>query len=110
MWVRLNLIPKASLFVSRRILSVMKCSRFRTLLFTFTLGLAIADIYERPSEYLQEIPVNVPKIQSDTPIIIRLCPELSTPVIINKFYHENGHIYFDKEKGIDCTPGGGGGA
>jgi hypothetical protein len=78
------------------------------LLLTFTLGLAIVSIHARLSEYLEEIPVNVPKVKSDTPIIIRLCPELSTGEKRNKFYQEDGYIYFSKEKAINCSQGGGG--
>ena len=87
----------------------MRYSRFRTLLFTFTLSLAVVSIYARLSGYLEEIPVNLPKVESDTPIIIRLCPELPTRGKRNKFYQEHGYIYFSKEKAVNCTPGGGGG-
>ena len=83
----------------------MKYSRFRTLLFTFTLGLATANIYASLSEYLKEIPVNLPKVESKTPIIIRLCPELGS-----KYYREKGKIYFSEEKALDCNAGGGSGA
>ncbi len=86
----------------------IRYSRFRTLLLTFTLGLAIVSIYARLSEYSEEIPVNVPKVESDTPIIIRLCPELSNGEKRNKFYQEDGYIYFSKEKAINCSQGGGG--
>jgi len=88
----------------------MKYSRFRTLLFTFAVGLAISNIYARLSEYLQVIPVNVPKVESNTPIIIRLCPEPFVYGKRNKHYLENGNLYFSKEKALDCTPGGGGGS
>lgn len=88
----------------------MHYSRFRTLLFTFTLSLTIVSIYARLSDYLEEIPVNLPKVEADTPIIIRLCPELSTREKRNKFYQENGYIYFSEEKAINCTPEGGGGS
>lgn len=87
----------------------MRYSRFRTLLFTFTLGLAIVSIYARISEYLQQIPVNVPKVESGTPIIIRVCPDLSAPGKRNNFYQEKGYIYFSKEKAINCSQGGGSG-
>jgi hypothetical protein len=86
----------------------IKYSRFRTLLFTFTLGLAMVSIYARLSGYLSEVPVNIPQIESATPIIIRLCPEL-TEGKRNKFYREDGDIYFSKEKAIKYTPSGGGG-
>jgi hypothetical protein len=81
----------------------IRFSRFRTLLLTFTLGLAIVSIYVRLSENLEEIPVNVPKVESDTPIIIRLCPEIMSNGQRNKVYQENGYIYFNKEKAINCT-------
>lgn len=84
----------------------IKYSRFRIFLFTFTLGLSILNIYARLSGYLEEIPVNVPKIESDTPIIIVLCPEL--PAKRNKIYEINGNMYFSKEKAINCLIGGGG--
>lgn len=86
----------------------IKYSRLRTFLFTFTLGLTIVSFYTRLSEYLKEIPVNMPKVESETPIIIRICPEIS---INGKgiFYQENGYIYFSKEKAINCVTEGGGG-
>ena len=82
----------------------IRYSRFRILLFTFSLGLAIVSIYARLSGYLEEISVDMPKVQSDTPIIIRLCPEQG-----KKSYQENGYTYFSKEKTVNCTQGGGGG-
>ena len=88
----------------------MKYSRFRTLLFTFTLGLATANIYASLSEYLKEIPVNLPKVESKTPIIIRLCPESFVYGIGSKYYREKGKIYFSEEKALDCNAGGGSGA
>lgn len=54
----------------------IRYSRSRTFLFTFTLGLAILSIYARVAGYLDEIPVDIPKVDSDTPIIIRVCPDL----------------------------------
>ena len=85
----------------------IRYSRSRTFLFTFTLGLAILSIYARLSGYIDEIPVDVPKVDSDTPIIIRLCPDLG-PAKGNKFYLENGYVYFSKEKAVNCVLGGGG--
>jgi hypothetical protein len=58
----------------------------------------------RLSEYLEEIPVKVPVVESATPIIIRLCPDLES----RKFYKENGYVYFNKEKGVNCNIGSGG--
>ena len=83
----------------------VRYSRFRTFLFTFTLGLAVVSIYLRLSGSLDEIPVKVPEVDSDTPIIIRLCPELES----GKFYFEDGKIYFSKERAMNCVQGGGGG-
>lgn len=88
----------------------IRYSRFRTLLLTFALGVAIVSIYARVSEYLEEIPVNLPKVESDTPIIIRICPERLDNGKIIKGYQENGKLYFSKEKALNCTPGGGGGS
>ena len=88
----------------------MKYSRLRTLLFTFALGLATVNFYASVSEYFKEIPVNLPKVETETPIIIRLCPEPFVEGKRNKQYVENGNLYFSKEKALDCTPGGGGGA
>lgn len=82
----------------------IRYSRFRILLLTFTFGLAVVSIYARLSGYLDEVPVDVPKVQSDTPIIIRLCPEYG-----RKSYQENGYKYFSKEKAVNCSAGGGGG-
>ncbi len=46
----------------------------------------------------------MPKVKSDTPIIIRLCPEILTNGKRNKFYQEHdGYIYFSKEKAINCS-------
>ncbi len=87
----------------------IRYSRFRTLLLTFALGVAIVSFYARVSEYLEEIPVNVPKVESDTPIIIRICPERLDNGKIIKGYQEDGYLYFSKEKGILCTQGGGSG-
>jgi hypothetical protein len=88
----------------------MKYSRFRTLLLTFTLGLATANIYASLSEYLKEIPVNVPKVETENPIIIRVCHEPFVYGKKDKHYHENGYIYFSKEKAMNCNQDGGGGA
>lgn len=87
----------------------MRYSRFRTLLFTFTLGLAIVSIHLRLSGFLEEIPINAPKVESDTPIIIRVCPEPLTRKEMNKIYQERDSTYFSRVKGINCYPGGGGG-
>ena len=73
------------------------------------LGLSIVSIHTRLSDYLGEIPVNLPKVESDSLIIVRLCPEFPIDKKGNKFYQENGHIYFSKEKALDCNPGGGAG-
>ncbi len=83
----------------------IRYSRLRIVLFTFTLGLAAVSIHLRLSGYLNEIPVNLPQIESDAPIIIRLCPEWKS----HKIYQVGGEVYFNKEKGMNCTPGGGGG-
>ncbi len=88
----------------------IRYSRFRTLLLTFTLGLAVVSIYTRLSGYSEEIPVNLPKVESDSPIIIRLCPEIIIGKKGNKFYQEDGKIYFSKEKAVNCSKGGGGGS
>ena len=85
----------------------IRYSRTRTFLFTFTLGLAILSIYTRVSGYLDEIPIDVPKVDSDTPIIIRLCPDLD-PAKGNKFYLEDGKAYFSKEKAMNCVLDNGG--
>lgn len=86
----------------------MKYSRLRTLLFTFMLGLATTNIYAGLSKYLKEIPVDLPKVESATPIIIRVCHE---PFVLgkkDKNYYENGYVYFSKEKTMNCDQGGGG--
>lgn len=86
----------------------IRYSRFRILLLTFTLGIAIVSIYARLSGYLDEVPVNLPEVESNTPIIIRICPEFPSEKR-NKLYREDGHIYFSKEKAIDCFQSGGAG-
>lgn len=87
----------------------MKHSRFRTLLFTFTLGLAIAGIYARLSGYLEEIRIDTPRIESDTPIIIRVCPEPLTREEKDRLYKKYNGKYFSKSKDINCNSGGGAG-
>ena len=87
----------------------IRYSRFRTLLLTFALGVAIVSIYARVSEYLEEIPVNVPKVESETPIIIRICPEVLDNGKIIKGYQEDGYLYFSRDKVVNCTLKGGGG-
>ena len=78
---------------------MLRLSRLRTLLITFMLGLSAV----RLVGYFEEIPVKVPAIESTTPIIIRLCPEFGS----RRGYLEDGYLYFSKEKGMNCTPGGG---
>jgi hypothetical protein len=82
----------------------IRFSRFRTFLLTLSLGFAAVSIWVRLSEYFEEIPVDLPTVESETPILIRLCPERDA----RQGYYEKGHIYFSKEKAINCTPGGGG--
>jgi hypothetical protein len=79
----------------------LRYSRLRTLVFTVMLGLAAVRVWD----YFDDVYVNVPKVESDTPIIIRICPEWET----GKGYVEAGDLYFSQEKAIECTPGGGGG-
>lgn len=85
----------------------IRCSRFRTFTFTFALGIAIVSSYSRLADYWDEIPVQLPDIESETPIIIRICPE-RLPGNRVRGYGENGNIYFSKEKALNCTAGGGG--
>jgi len=59
----------------------------------------------RIAGYFDEIPVNLPEVKSDSPIIIRVCPEWEP----GKGYLEGGQLYFSKEMAMNCTPGGGGG-
>ncbi len=53
------------------------------------------------STLFEGIPVKVPIVRSETPIIIRLCPNWLT----DKGYVENGWLYFSKEKVMKCNPG-----
>jgi hypothetical protein len=87
----------------------MKYSRLRTFLLTFTFGIAVVSIYPRLAGYLDEIPVNLPEVESKTPIIIRVCPEDLPDGKSNKGYWEDGYLYFSKEKAINCSQDGGGG-
>jgi hypothetical protein len=86
----------------------MKYSRFRTFLLTFTFGLAVVGLHAKLADYLGQIPVNLPQVESDTPIIIRICPEELPDGKSKKGYWENGYLYFSKEKAINCIQGGGG--
>jgi hypothetical protein len=86
----------------------IRYSQLRTLIFTFTLAIAVVSVYTRMVDYWDEVPVNLPEVESQTPIIIRLCPEY-LPGNRVRGYREHGEIYFSKEKAIKCTPGGGGG-
>ena len=49
------------------------------------------------AESFQDIPVSLPEIESESPVIIRVCPESGKGVVVN------GYVYFDREKGINCT-------
>ena len=82
----------------------IRYSRFRTLIFTFTLAIAVVSVYTRMVDYWDEVPVNLPEVESETPIIIRLCPE-SLPGNRVRGYQENGHLYFSQEKAMNCAPG-----
>ena len=83
----------------------IRFSRFRTFVLTLTFGFAAVCIGNRLSDYFNEVPVDVPMVESETPIMIRLCPEWES----GKEYFDEGQIYFSKEKAMNCTSGGGGG-
>lgn len=82
----------------------IRFSRFRTFLLTLTLGFAAVSVWTRLAAYLEEVPVDVPKIQSDSPIMIRVCRE---PGSENEYF-EGGQVYFGKEKAVNCNLKGGG--
>jgi hypothetical protein len=84
----------------------IRFSRFRTFLLTLTLGFAAVSVWTRLAAYLEEVPVDAPKVESEAPIMIRVCREPGSA----KEYRENGYQYFSKEKSVNCTTGGGGGA
>lgn len=42
---------------------------------TLALGLAIVSIYARLAEYFNEIPVDLPVVESDSPIIVEVPTE-----------------------------------
>ena len=69
-------------------------------------GLTAISIYTKLADYLEEGPVKVPEVQSDGPIMIRVCRERGS----SKEYYEKGHLYFSKEKAVRCNLGGGGGS
>jgi hypothetical protein len=76
------------------------------------LGLGSTSIYQNLLKYLEgkrieipEVEIKIPEVESNTPIIIRVCPEPES----GKYFLENGWLYFSKEKAINCTHGGGGG-
>jgi hypothetical protein len=79
----------------------IRFSRLRTFLLTFILGLTVAASFDTGRH--DDVPVNVPEVESTTPIIIRLCPEWET----TKGYWEDGNLYFSTEKAMNCAAGGG---
>jgi hypothetical protein len=83
----------------------IRFSRFRTFLLTLTFGFAVISVWSRVSAYLEEIPVDIPTVESETPITVRVCRE---PGSI-KEYRENGYQYFSKDKAMLCTLSSGGG-
>ncbi|MDQ2747242.1 MAG: hypothetical protein M3T96_08290 [Acidobacteriota bacterium] len=58
---------------------------------------------------MKEVPVDVPKVESAAPIIVRLCPEILTKEQRSKVYWEHGYPFFSKEKAVNCEQVGGGG-
>jgi len=91
----------------------IRFSRLRTILFTFMLGLTSINVYqwllqsfEKTRIEIPEVEIKVPEVETNPPIIIRVCPEWQS----GKYFLENGNIYFSREKAMNCTPGGGGGA
>lgn len=72
----------------------IRYSRFRTFLLAFTFAMAVISIYGRLAGYFDEIPVDLPQVESDTPFIIKVCPEFGTEAY---------------RKEVTCHGGGGGG-
>jgi hypothetical protein len=68
------------------------------LLFTFALGLATVNIYASLSEYFKEIPVNLPKVETETPIIINVCREPFVEGKKDKNYYEMATYISAKKK------------
>jgi hypothetical protein len=79
---------------------IIRFSRLRTFLLTSLLGLAAASIRYDPSPY-----VDVPKVGSDVPIVVRLCPDWQSG---RGYIADDGSVYFSEARAIDCTPSGGG--
>lgn len=83
----------------------IRFSRLRTFLLTLSFGFAAISVCARLSGYLEEVHVDVPKVQSDTPIMIRLCGEWGS----RERYSYAGNTNSRREKPLDCYVGGGGG-
>jgi hypothetical protein len=88
----------------------MKCSKIRTALLTFVLGFLsvpfITGLYDKWSEPY----VEMPEVVSESPIIIRVCPEPMTDEEAKEFYREHGYHFIRQTNGINCNAGGGGGS
>lgn len=87
----------------------MKFSQFRITLLTFILGFysvsALTPLYDKWSEPS----VNLPKIESEEQIIIRVCPKPLTEEQAETFYQEHHFYYVPQSEDINCNQGGGGG-
>lgn len=94
----------------------IRYSRSRTLLSALLAGVTMVNLsatlsepfYEIPVVGLDAVPVKLPEVESETPIVVRICPEFRFRGRDFNGYRENNNIYFSKEKGMNCTPGGGG--
>lgn len=83
----------------------IRFSRLRIFVLTLTVGFAAISIYARLSGYLDEVRVDLPEVQSETPIMIRLCTEWGS----RKRVSDSDDNRQNREKRLDCYVGGGGG-
>ena len=90
---------------------MIKFSCLRTLLVTLLFGLVLTHVHSAVFNYSDEVPVNLPEVECEAPIIIRVCPEMTSEdgkhVTTKKGFIENGGVYFSNEEAMDCLPGGG---
>lgn len=88
----------------------MKYSQFRIALLTFVFGFYSVPFLTPLYDKWCEPSVNLPKVDSEAPFIVTLCPETLTQEQADNFYQEHHFYYVPQSKTINCNRGGGGGS